>query len=1224
MMFENNGNKKKKEENLNLGYGALDDTVLSGSVENGKGNPVDIYSGFEEMKRRTEQKMGRLSVPVDVQRSEQRFRNSFSNHMLPKDTPERHRRNYALSEEALDDVVGDYYNNTLKGTFDMKREEAKKKGREEYMSYVAVPGADPVTAFKASANADDPLRTIDETMDSVDDEYLIKQVAPLASYGGYDAKEYVDKFVKPSLREKMVKEYVDENTPKNSAEYIFNSSLNNSLVGKVGAIAMNGDKGVKNNRMVADSGLANYDANRLENFAAGVGGLLVDAPVFSGLGSLSRSAVGKGTAMAMDKISKSVLSRYSDRLVSKEFADAVARKVVVDRLKNRIIQGAATQGLTLGGYDVANSVADDILYNGSVDVGKAVGSFAKGFTTGAAVGAAGTAMTARAKGLTGGKKLLSSAGVLSAESAIFTAGAEFDKLTHGVEIEPVDLLKDFGESAATLLTMRMANWRPKGAGRKLDGNGNIKDGLKLSKSELQEMREANVNPEEFVSMLEKELRMPSLGSADAKLLKENYATLMADENLSAAAKSKLMYLVEDKITSTPPVVFDYEVRKNGNGTWSVKMLDPGGGVVERLRFRNAGNAKSHLMLQRGGIRKNRIAYYEKELTSGMESQNFLQEAGLYAKEKGIDADMLAEAMYKSARKENLSSEEQNIMNEITARSSYYESKINKSLLEARRSIEERYGLEKGTLAYAVDKKFIECSMAENRALDEYEAFVRSELEKTKGREYQNVPNDAGMERTSNEENKRREAEEYMIAMKNKHAGQGGTESHQIATTRLLREIPETKPGYVWNVGGRELKKETVDELEKKGREFSKKFGKDIVFITDERQLPKPDGNDTDALVNYNNQLRAAGWVHKGKVYINLPNVKDYNELETTIVHEVVGHHGLKEVFGRYLYDFIEDVYKTSDGTVKKGIEKMRNQYHGTDMYTATEEYLASLVEKAYPTAKERNLLVKFKDFIKSMLVRGDVYKSKYRRVSEDDLKSIMKAHYRYVVNRRNSETHRNDVFGRFKSSHLDKEVYSNPEAYSRKKKEMMQDEGYMKWTPEKFVDAKKQLNYPFLPPEVQEKVARKSGMSDEALREYIDAVNYRFEGKKGARNRRRLYPDEPGKSYEDAELYEQRGVAPWDIRKLTGWERGADGQWRKEVAENKGLLRDYVYDSLFETTPELAVEYKKIKEKPLSEWTMLDKRIWEDIVKEGKLENRKVELADVVTDRDFFVSYPDL
>ena len=314
------------------------------------------------------------------------------------------------------------------------------------------------------------------------------------------------------------------------------SALDNSLMGKMGAMGMNIDKSARNNRMLATEGVANYDSRRVEDFAAGVGSLLIDSPVFSGLGSAASSAVGRVTSKATERLAETVLSRYKGKLVSKEFADAVAGKVIKDRLKSRILQSSATQGLTLGGYDIANSVADDILYNGTVNIGKAAGSFAKGFATGAAVGTVGTTLKARSKGLTGGKKLLSSAGVLSAESAVFTAGTELEKLAHGVEVTPVDLVNDFAGSAATLLTMRMSHWVPKGAMQKLNADGSVKEEFRLSNSERQELREQNVDPEGFMNVLEKELRMPSLGSANAKRLKEDYAMLMTNDKLSASAK----------------------------------------------------------------------------------------------------------------------------------------------------------------------------------------------------------------------------------------------------------------------------------------------------------------------------------------------------------------------------------------------------------------------------------------------------------------------------------------------------------------------------------------------------------------------------------------------------------------------------------------------------------------------------------------------------------------
>lgn len=1093
MLFENSeNNRKQKYQSIYPSVNEMSSFDDADKVF--KNDYTGITPEWDATKKRTKRKLDYLTTPVDSTLSEMRFKNSFGNYMMPKDTHERHRRNYALSNEALDDVVGDYYSNSLKKSFDKRREESKKRGRDEYMRYASVPGADPTDAFKASMRADDYMRVVDETMNDVDDNELIKEVAPLASYGGYDAKEYVDKFVKPSLRDRMVDEYVQENTPKSRSEYIMRSSLDNSLVGKVGSIGLESGNGAwYNNRAFATEGVANYDSDRWEDFAAGVGSLLVDMPAFSGLGYASSSLVGHATSKAAEKISKKVLSRYTGKLVSQGFADSVAKKIIKERLKNRIIQSASTQGLTLGGYDIANSVADDILHNGNVNVGKALGSYAKGFATGAAVGAVGTALKGRFKGVTGGKKLLSSAGVLSAESAVFTAGTELDKLAHGVEIKPIDLVNDFGESTATLLTMRMANWVPQGAMQKLNARGEIREELKLSGSERQEMREQNVNPDEFVGMLEKELRMPSMNSANARILKENYAMLMSNKNLSASAKSKLMYLMENKVTSTPPVVFDYNADVLANGKWRVRYLDAGGSLVESRIFPDAISAKSSMILQRGNIRKNRIAHYERELTSGMDSQNFLHEAGLYAREKGVDADMVAEAMYKSARNEKLDAPEQKIMSDIMSRSMAYESQISRSLADARNEIEQRYRLEKGALSHAVDKQLRDCSSAENMALDEYEAFVRSTAERITERAGMPSPEGAYDNNViSNEEMKSRELQEYNDYQARKHEGQGGTNSTFVRHDIKPYTIEENEPGKVWSFYEKQVPVERIKEYEVRGKEFAKKFGLDVEFITDEHQIKLPDTKDREAVMNYNNCLKAFGWVHKGKVYINLPNIKNMAELEKTMVHEIIGHAGLKKVFGNYMKDFLEELYKTSDGTVKKGIDKMRKEGNPTDKFTDIEEYLAHLVVKAYPTAQERSLLVKFKDFVRGMLVRNNILKSKYRRVSEEDLKSILKAHVRYVMNGKEPQRHRTEVFDRFSSSHLKEDGYYNREAYERDKTEMAKDESYSKFVPTELIGAKYLANYPYYPEDIRAQIVKHSKMSDEELRRQSENNYFRL------------------------------------------------------------------------------------------------------------------------------------
>lgn len=1226
MLFENLENKKnlnKKYNEEDLLFNDLDKSENHGSHI--KEEYPSISSEWEDMKERTGRRIENLSSPIDSNAQEERFKNSFTGFMMPKDTPERYRKQYSLSQEALDDVVGEYYNSSLKNTFEKNREASKKKGRDEYMRYVSVPGANPEDAYKASLYADNPKEVVDRTMDSVDDDYLLDKVSPLASYGGYDAREYVDEFVKPSLRDRMMTEYVKENTPKSSSEYIMRSAFDNSLIGKASSIGVMNTPSAKEHRKLASMGLSEYDSGRIEEFAAGVGSLLIDAPVFSGLGSLYSSLAGKVTAKATDRLAQKIIIRNALEGKSKISAYSAARKVVVDRLKNRILNNAATQGLTLGSYDLANSVADDILYSNTVNMGKAAGSFARGLATGAAVAAVGTPLKARSEGLVGGKKLLSSSAVLSAESAVFTLGTQLDKLAHGVEVAPIDLLYDFGESGATLLAMRMSHWRPKNIFNKLNSKGEIKDELKLSNSECRELRELSVDPDEFMSSLEKELSMPSVGSADARLVKEKYVKLMSNENLSASAKSKLMYLVENKVTSTPPAVFDYNVEQGKDGTLKFKMYDFNGGLVEVRDFKDSSSLKSYMIVRRGEIRRNRIAYYERELTSGIESQNFLNEAGNYAKENGVDANKVAEAMYKAARNETLDNAERTIMNELLVRSSRYESKFNRNLYEKRRELEQKYRLDRGTLSYAVEKPFLKCKMTENKALDEYEAYVRSVAESARegNGELPPIETDSRF-LMGNMEMKQKELEDYYKVQEEKNAGRNKDKPKPMKIEEQMIEVKDNKPGFVWNYRNEMIPEETIRDYEKRGRELAEKFGHDVIFITDEHQINVPENKDIYSVMDYNGQLRASGWLHKGKVFINLPNIKDYADLENTIVHEVVGHAGLKKIFGRYMYDFLEDVYKTSDKALRISIENMKNRYHTNDVYTLTEEYLVDVLEKSYPTAKERSLRYRFKDFVKSMLVRLNIYKPKYRRLNDEDVKSIMKAHCRYVLGRRDKSRHRKDVFGRFKSSGYNEAGYSDNEAYARDKTAMAKERSYMQYTPKVMMEHKKLLNYPYFPDDVKMSIRDKYHMSDRELVEQAEAVNYRFEGEKGARNKAKYYPEMPGERLEDAVDYESKGVNPYFIKNLTGWERGADGKWRKEVAETGGVLKDYIYLSLFDNNPELTDIYKEIKKIPYEAWGDYEKKAWNKVLREGGRYMKNTVLGDVVRDKEFFLSYPEL
>jgi len=1003
-------------------------------------------------------------------------------------------------KDVLDRALGGSFGENLKQRFAARRQESKKRSEKAYRDAVSVMGGNPVFASYRAMESDDAVKDIEETIAETDVAELARRVAPLAKYHGYGVDEYLKERVLPKMYDTLLDEVLEDERPKNSAEYILRSSLTNSLIGKVALFARDKMLGNSNQTMLQSEGLGSYKASRLEQFAGNVGSLLVDAPVFSLLGGGSGILMGKVANKVTSKLAGRILTRKFGEGMTREAAKNMAERVVAKRLGFKMLQSAGTQGLTLGNYDAMNSIVDDMLYQNDIDAGKAAGSFAKGTLTGAALGVVGTPLREASKGLTGAKKLLASSGVLSAESAVFTAGTELEKLKNDVEIAPIDLVKDFGESAATLLVMRMTHWRPKGASLKLGANGKIKEKFALSSSERAELKELNVNPEQFIDAIEKELKLPSFGGERSRYIKDTYSSIMSNEALSASARAKLLFLVENKVTSTPPVPFDFTVRQREDSKWEITTVDEVGRTVSRNIFDHAGNAKSYLMVKAADFRRNRIALFEAELTDGLRSANFIRQAGLYAKSCGKDIEEISTAVYKKSAGHEMSAEEKKIVDDILVRSAYDEAGMVQMLYNVRRKIEKRHGLEKGTMLIDIHKPFFHLTKAQNNSLDEYEALLRDEVDRLKGGTdkrrsvrllKQGLDSDYfGM---SNDEVKADEIQKYYDWVAVRDADRVGlhSEPYAPAPPRPIYIPPEDNSGYVWSYGEAKNTREDIERYKERAEAVAAKFGVKPHFIFDEREIERPDPEDYDAVARYNAQVVSSGWVNVGRVFINLPNAKNIEDVERTVLHEVVGHKGLMHVFGEHLNDFLEDVYRKASPEVLRGINRIKYQYRGFDNYTVMEEYLAYLAEGTGLTRQERSLYVRIKDYIRSLLIRMNIYTGSNRQISESELRDIMQRHCEYLQTKESPDDYRKDVFGSFNASYRDAKTYYDNALYRNELKSQIDKGEFLVSTPKFFRNAKELAHYDLLPPEQQKRVRERNGIVEEPAQNPVEENMYR-------------------------------------------------------------------------------------------------------------------------------------
>lgn len=104
----------------------------------------------------------------------------------------------------------------------------------------------------------------------------------------------------------------------------------------------------------------------------------------------------------------------------------------------------------------------------------------------------------------------------------------------------------------------------------------------------------------------------------------------------------------------------------------------------------------------------------------------------------------------------------------------------------------------------------------------------------------------------------------------------------------------------------------------------------------------PDGSSLNG-----EQATAKGFYDKrtGKIVVVASNHTDIADIEKTVLHEAVAHHGLRELFGDNFDNFLDTVFAKADIETRQQIAHLSAK-HGWNIRTATEEYLAGMAEDA--------------------------------------------------------------------------------------------------------------------------------------------------------------------------------------------------------------------------------------------------------------------------------------
>ena len=143
----------------------------------------------------------------------------------------------------------------------------------------------------------------------------------------------------------------------------------------------------------------------------------------------------------------------------------------------------------------------------------------------------------------------------------------------------------------------------------------------------------------------------------------------------------------------------------------------------------------------------------------------------------------------------------------------------------------------------------------------------------------------------------------------------------------------------------------MQDLEEVATSMAEALGEDVRVIHDTAEIEGRNESETSRMRG------AKGWYDPktGHVVVVLPNAESADDVEATILHEVVGHKGLQELVGKDQFGkFLDEVFEGANEAVRNGIVE-RSKRYGWNTRLATEEYIAELAELGFKDLEARDL-----------------------------------------------------------------------------------------------------------------------------------------------------------------------------------------------------------------------------------------------------------------------------
>ena len=669
--------------------------------------------------------------------------------------------------DALSDVISKYVNPSVVDEYNKAQEAGSKAFNEGMEGSQNIPASlrlGTAIASQYEANqAKDPQKTLNTLQKKFNGLYKNPQFLNDMSNAAFKVmqrygmngtlsgnpkqfKPMIDDVLKAQLNQLEVKNMI----PKGSAEYIMNTGLGNTIVGKITRKLVQTDY----QNWLEDIANQQYQPGFWERVGSGALTFAGDAwsywlPGAAG-GKITKSMLAKAEGrLASDLMAKGMEAKMAER----------AAKVLIGKSKGMALKtGAAHGAVTFGGQSAISKPIDEIYRTGQLDengkvynpsVGKILANTLGEVAKQSAVGAimqGGTIANMVGKGRGLATNILADVGGKVVDSSIMTGLQMLERMAQDPSFKPTgkDAAESFLESMANLTSIGLPGMVGKYArfkdakefNRKFDFND--QDIAELKRFGYDDLRDA------FEKLGVNGYRADGEGVQMMGQLTDKYMNLMNDKSVPEVLKAKMMAVVEGKRPSSfSPVIDSIIVQPMDNdGKVYLETLNKDGGIIDRKEYSSleeAQKAEKKLDFEKSlnitseyekayhtdalQDRLNTVYEQARDRYAAGEQLNDEDKAAIYLHQ---NASAIGDIMQKQQKGMELTEQEQQMVNSYRH---FYDSAFENSpiMKEYVRTFEDSQGVEHGTLRKALEGDGKSRTAEQQKLVEEYQKQLYNDI-----------------------------------------------------------------------------------------------------------------------------------------------------------------------------------------------------------------------------------------------------------------------------------------------------------------------------------------------------------------------------------------------------------------------------------------------------------------------------------------------------------------